>query len=115
MEKICIVCPKGCRLSISEENGKINVSGNFCPRGVKYAEQEILNPRRVVTAVAPTTSEVMPFLPVRTPDMVAKAKIPGILTKIYALRLNAPLAAGTVVLQDCDGEGTPVVTCTDLE
>lgn len=115
MEKICIVCPKGCRLSITEENGKINVTGNFCPRGIKYAEQEVLNPRRVVTAVAPTDSETQPFLPVRTPDMVSKAKIPGILTKIYALRLSAPIPAGTVVIEDCDGEGMPVVTCMDLE
>lgn len=115
MEKICIVCPKGCRLSISQENGKINVSGNFCPRGVKYAEQELLNPRRVVTAVAPTDSDQQPFLPVRTPDMVAKSKIPGILTKIYALRLNRPIPAGTVVIEDCDGEGTPVITCMDLD
>ena len=41
MEKICIVCPKGCRLSISQDGDKINVSGNFCPRGVKYAQQEL--------------------------------------------------------------------------
>ena len=115
MEKICIVCPKGCRLSITQENGKVNVTGNFCPRGVKYAEQEILNPRRVVTAVAPTDSEMQPFLAVRTPDMVAKSKIPGILTKIYALRLKAPIPAGTVVLENCDGEGMPVITCMDLD
>ena len=115
MEKICIVCPKGCRLSITQENGTINVTGNVCPRGVKYAEQEILDPRRVVTAVAPTDSAIQPFLAVRTPAMVAKAKIPAILTKIYALRLNPPIAAGTVVLEDCDGEGTPVVTCMDLD
>jgi CxxC motif-containing protein len=115
MEKICIVCPKGCRLSISQENGTINVTGNVCPRGVKYAEQEILDPRRVVTAVAPTDSANQPFLAVRTPDMVAKAKIPAILTKIYALRLKAPIAAGTVVIDDCDGEGTPVITCMDLD
>ena len=74
-----------------------------------------IDPRRVVTAVAPTDSETQPFLAVRTPDMVAKAKIPGILTKIYALRLKAPIAAGTVVLENCDGEGTPVITCMDLD
>ena len=115
MEKICIVCPKGCRLSISQDGEKINVTGNACPRGVKYAEQEILNPRRVVTAVAPTDSETQPFLAVRTPDMVAKSKIPGILTKIYALRLKTPIPAGTVVLENCDGEGMPVITCMDLD
>ena len=74
-----------------------------------------MNPRRVVTAVAPTDSDQQPFLPVRTPDMVAKGKIPGILTQIYALRLKAPIAAGTAVIKDCDGEGTPVITCMDLD
>ena len=30
-ELVCIVCPRGCHLTIDENN---NVTGNSCPRGV---------------------------------------------------------------------------------
>ena len=35
---ICITCPTGCELEVTEENGKITVSGNRCPRGVEPAK-----------------------------------------------------------------------------
>ena len=36
---ICITCPKGCRLSVDEENG-YKVTGNGCPRGEIYGKNE---------------------------------------------------------------------------
>ena len=38
-ELVCIVCPKGCRLSVDEENG-FAVTGNSCPRGEEYGKRE---------------------------------------------------------------------------
>ena len=38
---ICITCPKGCRLSVDEENG-YKVTGNGCPRGEKWARYSFL-------------------------------------------------------------------------
>ena len=42
-ELTCIVCPRGCRLSIDE---KLNVTGNFCPRGANYAKDEFCSRHR---------------------------------------------------------------------
>ena len=37
----CIVCPMGCQLNISLEDGKISsISGNRCNRGSVYAHEE---------------------------------------------------------------------------
>ena len=34
----CIMCPMGCEMTVTVENGKvIDVKGNTCPRGAKYA------------------------------------------------------------------------------
>ena len=38
-ELVCIVCPKGCRLSVDEENG-FAVTGNSCPRGEEYGKRK---------------------------------------------------------------------------
>ena len=50
MEYTCIVCPRGCRLTAEKvtEDGKeiIKVTGNFCPRGAKYATEEMTCPMR---------------------------------------------------------------------
>jgi CxxC motif-containing protein len=52
-ELICITCPLGCHLSIDRGPGDaLAISGNRCPRGVKYAEEELLAPKRVVSATA---------------------------------------------------------------
>ena len=45
-ELTCIVCPRGCQLSVElDGNAVIGVSGNICPRGKVYAENECTNPR----------------------------------------------------------------------
>ena len=44
----CINCPVGCRMTVTIEDGKVtNVTGNVCPRGKKYAEQECIAPERI--------------------------------------------------------------------
>lgn len=48
-ELVCIVCPKGCRLRVDEEND-FAVTGNSCPRGAQYGREECTNPTRVVTS-----------------------------------------------------------------
>jgi len=50
-EHICIVCPRGCRLLIEEKaDGSLDIRGNACARGPVWAESEIRDPRRTVTA-----------------------------------------------------------------
>lgn len=45
---ICITCPKGCHLTVDEENDYA-VTGNSCPRGAEYARNELLHPVRMIT------------------------------------------------------------------
>ena len=44
-ELTCIVCPRGCRLTIDDN---LNVTGNSCPRGAQYAKDEMTNPKRMI-------------------------------------------------------------------
>lgn len=49
IELTCIVCPKGCRLQVDDENG-YTVTGNSCPRGAAYGHEEATSPTRMVTS-----------------------------------------------------------------
>ena len=62
---ICITCPKGCRLSVDEENG-YKVTGNGCPRGEIYGKNELQHPVRVITSTVRIEGAAVPRLPVKT-------------------------------------------------
>lgn len=108
---ICINCPQGCHLSIehSEPGGEFIVTGNRCRRGHDYAIQELTDPRRVVTAVVPTDSPAVPFLPVRTDKALPKALIPGLLNSLYKMTVNAPKNAGDIILENVENTGVNVI------
>ena len=108
--KTCIICPAGCTLKITVgDDGAVAVSGNKCPRGKRYAEQEMTDPRRTVTATAATDSAEFPRIPVKTAAPVPKAAIPAVLTAIEALTVKLPVRIGTTLLADAGGTGIAVV------
>jgi len=107
----CIVCPAGCRLSIrkDEASGEWLVEGNKCDRGRLYAVSEMSDPKRTVTAVVRTSSEALPYAPVRTDKPIAKALVFRLLDAIYAAELDGPFKAGDLVIRDFEGTGVNVV------
>ena len=50
-EFVCINCPMGCLLTVTGEPGSLRIEGYTCPRGLSYAESEVTDPRRTVTAL----------------------------------------------------------------
>jgi len=118
MEKnlICINCPQGCHLSVNftPETGDCIVTGNRCNRGRAYAIQELTDPRRVVTAVVPTDSKTLPFLPVRTDKPLPKALIPKLLNSLYKMTVSAPKAVGEVIIENYENTGVNVIASETL-
>ena len=53
-DMICIMCPLGCQLHIEGEGENIKVSGNSCIRGEKFAKEEVVCPKRIVTTSVKT-------------------------------------------------------------
>lgn len=118
-ELICITCPLGCHLSIDRgPNSTLAVSGNRCPRGVKYAEEELLAPKRVVSATArivgPETAGSIARLPVRTTGPYPKEGVSEALKAIYALSVELPVHRGQVLIKDLGGYGVDVIATRSL-
>ena len=95
----CICCPLGCRVEVAlDENGQVSeVSGYTCKRGADYAAQEAVAPERMVTAVLCVSGCLEP-VSVKTQRPVPKAAMKDVLAAVAALRLDAPVAAGDVLL-----------------
>ena len=106
----CICCPLGCRIEVAlDENGQVSeVSGYTCKRGADYAAQEAVAPERMVTAVLCVSGCLEP-VSVKTQRPVPKAALQDVLSADAALRLDAPVAAGDVLIEDVCGTGVAVV------
>lgn len=110
-ELICIVCPKGCHLKIDQ---KLNVSGNSCPRGVKYAIDELTNPTRMVTTTILIRNGVISRLPVMTSKPIPKNKIMDVMKVLNEVKVTAPIYVGDVVLNDILGLGVDILATREV-
>ena len=72
-ELICITCPKGCHLKVDEKT--FAVTGNACPRGAVYGENELRNPVRVLTSTVAVLGSGAQRLPVKTDRPIPKGKL----------------------------------------
>ena len=99
---ICIVCPIGCEMEVTiDENGIINVVGNNCPRGQKYALTECENPERVITTTILCNNGKV--LPVKTSRPIPKDKIFDCMKIINENICQLPVSIGDVIISDVFG------------
>ena len=109
-EMTCICCPMGCRLTIApKEGGGWTVAGNSCPRGAKYAVQEMEAPERVVTSTVRVEGGASPLVAAKTASPVPKGSVPACLDAIRALAVPAPVSVGQVLASDLAGTGVALV------
>ena len=120
----CIICPNGCELNVNWE-GKadcvgaecawnITVTGNKCPRGVEYAEQEIKNPMRTIASSVNLVGGTMPLVSVRLTGPIPKAKIMDVMEVIRGASVDAPVKIGDVVIADVLGLGVDVIATRNV-
>ena len=115
MEMVCIVCPNGCRLTVTRQDGQIAVSGNKCKRGESFAVGELTHPTRSVTGSVRSTVKEYPVVSVKTDGEIPKDKIFDLMSLCRDLTITQPLPIGTVLIDDLFGTGVRLVTTRDME
>ena len=101
-ELTCIVCPRGCQLTVELEGKTVlSVSGNICKRGKMYAENECTNPMRTVTTTAKTSNGGV--VAVKTETTIPKEKMFECMQLINNAVVKLPAKVGDVVLEDVFG------------
>ena len=105
MEKkmTCIICPRGCALTANVTDSGVTVTGNTCPKGEQYAVTECTAPVRTVTATVRVSNRENRMVSVKTETPVPKEKMMDVMTELRKITLEAPVAIGTVVLEDVFG------------
>lgn len=111
----CIMCPKGCEMTVTTDNGKfVSVTGNSCPNGEKYAQQEVIAPMRMLTGTVRIKNGPLPLLPVVSKTMLPKELIVKAAAELRTVEVTAPIKCGTVVLADILSTGVDIIASCDF-
>ena len=114
-EMICICCPVGCHLKVDDsDKNNIKVSGNTCPRGDKYAREEVVCPKRMVTSIVEVEGGTVRMVSVKTSASVPKDKMFDVLEAIRNITVKAPVKKNQVILADVLGTGIDFVATKDV-
>ena len=113
-ELTCIVCPIGCQLSVTLENGVVTeVTGNTCPRGKQYAIDECTNPVRTITTTARTADGGV--IPIKTAQPIPKELMFDCMQEINKATVTLPAHIGDVVIKNLLNTGVDVVVTANMK
>lgn len=117
----CTTCPSECLLTVEVERdayGAVvevrSVIGNSCPRGDKFAHQELTCPMRVLTTTVAVSGGDEALLPVRTAEAIPLALHAQAMALIRGLVAEAPIRMGDVVLSNLLDTNIDLVASMDI-
>lgn len=115
-EVICVICPKGCRISPGEGNpdssGRLDpsgIQGYRCKRGKTYALSEFTAPVRMLTATVKVGGGEMPLAPVKSEKPLPKPLLLECMKAIKGISVQAPVMKGDVLIKDICGTGIDMI------
>lgn len=108
----CIICPRGCAVTVTGEPGDLHTEGNACPNGRQYALSEVTNPVRTVTSTVRVANRENTMVSVKTAAPVPKSRMADVIAALRRVTVSAPVAMGDVILPDIFG--TQVVATKDI-
>jgi CxxC motif-containing protein len=113
---ICVSCPMGCRMTVQSKDGKItSVTGNTCPNGIKYAEEEFVNPLRILPTTVKVIGGELPLVSVKTEKAISKRLLLKAMVEIAEIEVNAPVKIGQVIKSDLLGTGVSLVATRNVK
>lgn len=113
-EMICIVCPLGCKLKVTENQAEYAVEGNKCFRGADYGIKEMTNPTRVLTTTVMISDAALRRLPVRTSGAIPKHLLKQAMELINKAEVKAPIKAGQIIIKDIMGTEIDVIASRSM-
>lgn len=95
MKLTCIICPMGCEIDVTKTRNGLQISGNSCPRGAKYAAEECVAPVRTLTTVL--TAENGKMVPVKSAKPIPKESIINCMRELRSVVVPSNARIGDTV------------------
>ena len=114
-ELTCIVCPKGCSITVTSTADGLVCSGQGCAKGEAYAIQETTAPKRMLTATVDIRGAMHARCPVISSTPVPKERLFELIEALKPIVLEAPVHLNQVVIADILGTGIDILASRTLE
>jgi len=109
----CILCPNGCDLEVHWDGepakDRVEVSGNLCPKGIRYALDELTHPERTLTTSVRVRCGTQRLTSVKTAAPVPRDALASVRAALVPIVLEAPVSTGQVVAENVAGTGIDVI------
>jgi len=97
----CVVCPIGCKILIKTDGTRFKIlEGNKCKKGIEYARNEALDPRRMLTTSVLIEDGEWPLVSVKSSQPIPKEKVFTVLKEIKKTIAKAPIKSGQMVISN---------------
>lgn len=107
-EFVCIACPNSCKLTVTETDGELTVTGAGCKRGICHGQNEYTNPKRMLTTTVAITHGIHPRISVVSDGEIPREKLAECLEYLYGCQVQAPVRRGDVLVSDICGTGVHI-------
>ena len=93
----------------------ISITGNDCPKGIKYTEEELINPLRILPTTIKVIGGELPLVSVKTEKAIPKRLLLKAMTEIAEIEVKAPVKIGQVIKDDLMGTGVSLVATRNIK
>lgn len=114
-ELTCIVCPRGCKLTVKQIEDEFQVSGNFCKRGIDYGIKEVVNPVRKVTSTVRISGAKYKRLPVITDQEISKGEMFRVMEELNKVTIEAPIKYGDIIIKNILDTDVNIIASRSME
>lgn len=113
----CIGCPVGCTITVSlnEETGAMDVTGNLCAIGDRYGKQEMIDPKRMATSTVLVKGGKQAVVSVKTQDSIPKELVKDSVRLLAEIEVSAPVRIGDVIVKNILDTGIDIVATDNVE
>ena len=110
----CIVCPKGCKITVEHNNGDIiDISGHTCKRGYSYACDEAVDPKRTITTTM--KNENGATVSVKTDKPIKKGLMFECMKVINSTVVEFPVRIGDILIKNILDTDVNIVATSNAE
>lgn len=107
----CIVCPKGCHITVNDDG---SITGYTCLRGLNYVKQESVNPQRTLTSSIVISNRENEVVSVKTSTTIPKGKMFEVMDEIQKTTVNAPIEMNQVLIKNVCDLGVDVIATKEI-
>ena len=95
--------------------GETLVTGNTCPRCPKYAHDDVVAPKRMLTSTVQVKGGLLPLLPVVSKTTLPKERILDCAAALRQIAVKAPVTEGQIIVENILGLGVDIIASRSME